>query len=364
MAEPILLTDVVDDPAMVADALYPLIGNSDPRSALRALARARLPELTERQPGMFQRLYRWFAGGRPRSSAEQMRLLMHDLTAANYDAVEFVASSDAVQKARLETTTTPLLVAADQEETRTKIARHRSERAFHEQPPARLSQPERPPWTTLASPAPDTLTRADLEVAIRSLVESNTKTVDQATGVFKTALGTHRTALDAKVETLRVALGDIDARVGAFEEWTHTAAESQQTIAARLEERSAETAALAEQLDALQQPAVLRANERERELAEADHLIELTRKRAEISAHQAVGRKHRERPKSPAEEFAQRARAQLHNAKSKRRTLDKIRGEVGGRLRQTAERYGESSEEYTNERDMYDELTTDLEELK
>lgn len=370
-AKVILLTDVVEEPSLHADSFDALIGEADPRSALRALARARLPELQHERGGLLRYLFTAIFGGGRRSTTQQLRALLRDLSSVNDEATRFITSANRVDEARLRTTSAPLTVAAEEEKTRLKIARFRSKRAAYEVPsPTRHpSPPTKPSPPSPASPSPqpprpDAVHLADLEAALRLIAKENREAIDLAVTPIKTALDDHQRTLNPRIDAALATLGDVVARVAALEAWTHTASESQQIIVARLEEGAAESAVLAEQVEALQSPAVLRARQREQELADADHQVELARKRAEVSAHQATARRHRERPKTPIEEFAQRAREQLRTATSKRRTLDKIRREIDERLRQTAERHGEDSDAYKLERDMYDDLTTDLEELK
>lgn len=350
--EPVLLDDIVEEPALHPDALDSLISDDDPRAVLRALARARLPELKQRRSTIFGQFFRCYFGGGRLSAADQLRALLSELTSANVDAARFIESCSTVEKARLRSQSSSLEVAAEREELRAQIARHQNSAR-------RAAQPS-PATSSLF----DALRRADLEKVIPLIAKSNAEAIEESLGRVQTALETQLRAVDAKVTDAGQHLAGVFRRVSALEGWTHTAAESQAIIVARIEERAAETAALADQLDALEQPAALRSREREHELAEADHQIELARKRAEITAHQAAARRHRERPRSPTEEFAQRAREQLRTATSKRRTLDRIRSEIDARLRQTAERHGEDSEAYKTERDAYDDALVEMEDLK
>lgn len=384
--------DVVPEPrrGIQANAFGALADHGDVGVLVETTMQARLDELAKetapvKVSGLFPRLVRLLfgpSGKRERLNAtDQARAAIREATSLTKEATKFVAAGNKLNGQRIKRANTREYydlarekIAADTSAAR--VQRARSEAEIHEletrpDKEAEISRRVEETTTALKREADALVQRARTEAAaeIKALKQDAATVLralerdrdDEIVKVRNTGLelmaAMQRLEADRQHAVGRVT--EMEQRIAELKEQAIQAAWVAEEQRQRAERLQAEVHRLTAEIERLNAPAHLR----EETCANARVRAELAKADAEIAKYRAEAKQgQRKEVSSGAGGYATKVRKRWRQAQRRQRVLDEFRREASQALAKTAAQFGEDSEEYRNQANMFDALHQEFEE--
>jgi len=384
--------DVVPEPrrGIQANAFGALADRGDVGVLVETTMQARLDELAKetapvKVSGFFPRLVRLLfgpSGRRERLNAtDQARAAIREATSLTKEATKFVAAGNKLNGQRIRRANTREYydlarekIAAETSAARVKRARSEAEIYEMETRPDKEAEIRRrveETTTALKREADELVQRARTEAAaeIKALKQDAATVLralerDRDDEIVKVRnAGLELMAAMQRLEADRQhAVGrvtEMDQRIAELKEQAIQAAWVAEEQRQRAERLQAEVHRLTAEIERLSAPAQLR----EETCANARVRTELAKADAEIAKYRAEAKQgQRKEASSVADGYATKVRKRWRQVQRRQRVRDELRRKANQALAKTAAQFGEDSEEYRNQANMFDELQLEIEE--
>lgn len=384
--------DVVPEPrrGIQANAFGALADRGDVGVLVETTMQARLDELAKetapvKVSGFFPRLVRLLfgpSGKRERLNAtEQARAAIREATSLTKEATKFVAAGNKLNGQRIKRANTREYydlarenIAADTSAARVRRARSEAEIYEMETRPEKEAEIRRRVEETTADlkrEADELVQRAREEAAasINTLKEDAATVLralerdrDEEIANMRNAgleLMTAVQRLEAERQNAVGRVTEMEQRIADTKEQAVEAAWVAEDQRKRAERLQAEVLRLTAEIERLQAPAMMR----EEALSNARMRADLAKADAEIAKYRAETKQGQREQASPGTDgYATKVRKRWRQVQRRQRVRDELRREANQALAKTAAQFGEDSEEYRNQANMFDELQLEIEE--